>query len=105
MQISESMNMLSQPTNILSSTVYGLFTESIESKTTETRTQTQASDDDGDASPTQETVTSDEQGEESCSGFDAASFIGGIVLTGGLACIGFFAVKFCQTRQEEYKSL
>ncbi len=34
------------------------------------------------------------------SGFDAASFIGGIVLMGGILAIGFFALKFYQARQE-----
>ena len=38
--------------------------------------------------------------EDACAGFDAASFIGGIVLIGGFFSIGFFAYKFWQARNE-----
>ena len=40
------------------------------------------------------------QNDDACSGFDAASFIGGIVLMGGIYSISFFAYKFWQARTE-----
>ncbi|XP_038655126.1 sialomucin core protein 24 isoform X3 [Scyliorhinus canicula] len=37
--------------------------------------------------------------------FDAASFIGGIVLVLGLQAVIFFAVKFCKTKDRNYHTL
>ncbi|XP_007891073.1 sialomucin core protein 24 [Callorhinchus milii] len=37
--------------------------------------------------------------------FDAASFIGGIVLVLGLQAVVFFAVKFCKTKDRNYHTL
>lgn len=46
------------------------------------------------------TTASPSTGGDSGGGFDAASFIGGIVLCGGLIAIGYFGLKFYRARQE-----
>ena len=51
-------------------------------------------------------ATQQDAGEDACAGFDAASFVGGIVLMGGFFSIGFFAYKFWQaTNEHNYHTL